>query len=321
MAGGKFAKMLADTVQKSGLDMSEAARMQRAKEMGFEGGYQHTSKTRFIGGGTEDFGIPREEQFKKKYGGTYFAKVGETEINESALAGEFGETADYMLRGGNKIDATWKGMSETQKNEVKSIINGIFDQEDIERIRESTGDYDWDPFDSFVSGELWAEAGRDAQDKVINGLLGKYDIIRFKDNPASGVESYSTVVKDPSQIRSVNAAFDPAKKESPNLMAAGLPFAATGGAAVLTALPNDAQAAQDRFRSSDVGSIRAPSNNLALSLSQKAAAYNRIRKERLHPMLDLALPGSEMPEDLLRKMAYGDEITFKDRLMAALGLM
>lgn len=316
MAGGKFVKMLAETVQKSGLDMSEAARMQRAKDMGFSEGYQHTSKTRFIGGNGDDFGLPREEQFKSKYGGTYFSKIGETEVNEKGLAGEFGETSDYMLRGNNKIDATWKGMSDEQKKEIKQIVDGQFSEEDISEIREATGDYEWEPFDSFISGELWADAGRDAQDRVMNDILKKYDLVRFKDNPTYGVDSYSTVVRDPSQIRSVNAAFDPAQKESSNLMASALPFATVGGVGLASTLSNDAQAAQG-----NVGSIQAPSKPGYLTVAQKAADYNRIRKERLHPLLDMALPVGELPDSLLRKMAYGDNITKNDFIMAALGIL
>ena len=316
MAGGKFVKMLAETVQKSGLDMSEAARMQRARDMGFSDGYQHTSKTRFIGGQGDDFGTPREEAFRKKNGGNYFSKIGESEVNEKGLSGDFGETSDYMLRGNNKIDATWKGMNEEQKKEIKDIVNNQFSDDDIGEIRQVTGDDEWEPFDSFISGELWADAGRGAQDRVMNDILKKYDLVRFKDNPTYGVESYSTVVRDPNQIRSINAAFDPAQKESSNLMASALPFATVGGVGLASTLSNDAQAAQ-----SNVGSIQAPSRPGYLTLAQKAAAYNRMREERLHPLLNMALPVGELPEGLLRKLAYGDDITIKDRIMAALGLL
>ena len=68
-----------------------------------------------------------------------------------------------------------------------------------------------------------------------------YDGVKFSDEEFGGT---SIVPFEPNQIRSVKAAFDPAKKDLPNLMASVAPTALGIGYSALT--PNQAQASQSR---------------------------------------------------------------------------
>lgn len=338
---GKISKMIAGEIS-SILDMSEAARMARAKEMGFDlNPYQHTSKTRFVGSSAEDdaiLGITRAEEFKKTYGGNYFGRYGETNMPEEKLAGDYGETSDYLLNKGNFIDARFKNMTPEQKKEVKEIVNGSFDSDDIENIRAKTGDEEWEPFDSFISGELWADTGRESQNKVINSILKNYDSVTYKDNPAYGVDSVSTVVKNPNQIRSVNAAFDPAKKDSSNLLAGAATVGGIGGGAALMGAPQDSFAAsfQEKPSARDImtaqrkredylskisdlnkmdASIKSPVIPAAARLANYFNWYNQSIKGT---PFEYIMP--EAPTEWADKLAYDGETDLKTKFMAAMGL-
>jgi len=83
-------------------------------------------------------------------------------------------------------------------------------------------------------------AGWDEYDKFgIDELIGQgYDGLKLPD-----ADGQSTMVAfDPTQYRSVNAAFDPAKKESSNLLAGGASVGLLGAGALATLAPQEAEA-------------------------------------------------------------------------------
>lgn len=67
--------------------------------------------------------------------------------------------------------------------------------------------------------------------------------------------------------------------------------------------------------------ISAPESESMARMADMAGSYNKARKERLAPALDLMLPFGKMPEDYLRKKAYGQDTDYMDRLGAILGLL
>lgn len=67
--------------------------------------------------------------------------------------------------------------------------------------------------------------------------------------------------------------------------------------------------------------IEAPKSQFLEDAANLAGEYNRSRKEHLHPVLDAVLPLGEMPEDLLRKASYGDDINLRDVGGSALGVL
>ena len=71
----------------------------------------------------------------------------------------------------------------------------------------------------------------------------------------------------------------------------------------------------------DDNAIQAPESNAALSIASGMDKYNKERKKRLNPVLDFVLPAGELPVEYMTKIGYGDEITFKDRLNAVLGML
>lgn len=89
---------------------------------------------------------------------------------------------------------------------------------------------------------LGDESNDDIFGAVVDAWKDGYDAIQFRNyTTPSGKKGSFVLVKDPSQIRSVNAAFDPAKKDSADLMA-GLAAAGIGVGAMA---PEDAMASEN----------------------------------------------------------------------------
>ena len=98
------------------------------------------------------------------------------------------------------------------------------------------------------------ESNEDIFGAVADSWQQGFDAIQFKNyTTPQGTKGSFVLVKNPNQIRSVNAAFDPAKKESSNLLA-GLGGAGILGASMLT--PEQAAAA-DSFAAQDNDGIYA----------------------------------------------------------------
>jgi hypothetical protein len=208
------------------LDMSQAARMQRAAEQGYTDRLRHSSSEVFAGSPQAEealgFGIPIQNEFKKEYGGTYFSP--ESALTEEIFSkGPFGGSAEYLINKGNNFNANFRSMNEGQKKELMDVIGSIVDADEVDNA-----------FDVFTDGDFYQTYGRKAQNDLLNAFSRRgYDSVTFPDNLASGDMTSSTVVFNPSNIRSVNAAFDPAKRGSANLMAG-----AAGATIGLSALRN-----------------------------------------------------------------------------------
>lgn len=172
----------------------------------------------------------------------------------------------------------------------------------------------------------------------------------LKDRGYIGIDAPNErVVFDPQDIRSINAAFDPAKKDSSNLLAGAATIGGIGGGAALMAAPQnsyadslhdvvmkakpstreimDAQRKREDYLNQiemlnrDDKAIQAPQSETALSIADAMNRYNKGRKKHLNPVLDFVLPAGELPVEYMQKIGYGDDITFKDRLNAVLGML
>lgn len=71
--------------------------------------------------------------------------------------------------------------------------------------------------------------------------------------------------------------------------------------------------AEDRLNFGGVyQKIEAPQSEWAAKAANWYARYNKTRKERLSPAVDMVLPFSELPADLATKLAYGDDLVEGD---------
>jgi len=227
--GGNWAEIAAKarlgvkTAAEELLDLSQEAKSARAVEQGFTDRLWHSSNEVFAGSPQAkeaiEYNIPIRREFKNVFGGTYFSP-------ESDLTGEifgkgtFGGPAEYLIKKGNNFDAHHPSMGEEQKKQLKDILNSVLDTDDIEgaAARLDIPLEDVDSFDLFTDGEFYQAFGRDAQDKVMNAFSKRgYDSVTFPDNLASGDMTRSTVVFNPSHIRSPDADFDPSKLDSSDL--------------------------------------------------------------------------------------------------------
>lgn len=159
------------------LDMSSAARMKRAKEMGFD-----TSDPVYHGTST-DF-----DAFDP----------------DRAIGTQFWSTNDKSAIEAGEVGAQGKGV-------IKEMFH---------RVQNPAG---WDEYDKFGTDELIA--------------MG-YDGVKLPDSDGK----FTIIAFDPAQYRDVNAAFDPAKKDSANLLAGlgAFGLGVGGAASMLTPQPANA---------------------------------------------------------------------------------
>lgn len=232
------AKAVGKAAKKEALDMDKAARLARAKAQGFDVDSVLYHAT------TENF-----DEFRPTKGGVYlsndasmiepiFARGPRAEFNNATNAGE------YFVKGGKNFDARWKNMSDQQKDVLRKTISKHVDQDDIYAAaqRMDIDVEDADPFEMFTDGEFYFAYGRDLQNAILEDLKRQgYDSVTMPDNLVLGTDHVSTVVFDPKNIRSVNAAFDPEKADSSKLLAS----LGAGGAALAggVAMQDQAQAA------------------------------------------------------------------------------
>lgn len=162
------------------LDMSEAARMQRAREMGFD------METPLYHGTKADFDEFRPSEKGKFGAGVYFSP--ERQFADEWTSGN-GRVIEAYGRGRMADDAAWKAAMDAE--------------------------YKANPSRSMFDVEV--AAGERLQREGFDGVASK----------ARG----ETVIFNPSHIRSPQAAFDPAKRDSANLLAASPSASAPGLAA------------------------------------------------------------------------------------------
>ena len=132
------------------------------------------------------------------------------------------------------------------------------------------------------------------------------------------------VVFDTKNIRSVNARFDPAKTGSSNLLASN-PVATTGAGILglgAAAQSNDTYADYSpsnlaRLQSDDVGSIEAPQSMAASNIAGLMGNVNKVGYD--DPLLGMV--ASQLPSELMNKIAYNDKRGLLDYAKAYAGLL
>lgn len=298
MAKGKIANMLLDEISK--LDMSDAARMQRAKDMGFD------TDNVYYHGTSEEFDEFDPSKGGRVYGidddkGLVFFTSNKDEAQDAAaqasrVIGDSPRVLDNYLRLENPLMIDSKGKNPTV------YLDGKKDQ--IKYELEFGENSDGIPYDGVI---------------VINKQTGER----------------TAATANPNLIRSTKAAFNPAKKDSSNLMASVAPTAVGVGYSALT--PDQAQAAvqqlisptssstsglldraKKQYDSGVTGSARGPINS-AGQYADYADKYNQWRKT-LGP-IDMLAPVGELPQSLLDKIAYGERVTMSDKIKAMFGLL
>jgi hypothetical protein len=191
-----------------GLDMSQAGRMGRAKEMGFD------TETVLYHGTPDSRGI-METGFK-----TVKEKFGVKDPDRVYFFAENKKVADTYADDRRAFDYQ-NATAETIPVYLKSRNPKIVDWGGRPfRGKEKDGS-------GFAIRDYIDQARADGHDSVIiRNVIDTYD--------GKGKPSTIRAVFDPSNIRSVNAAFDPEKSGSSTLLAAA-PFAAVGGAGLTLA--------------------------------------------------------------------------------------
>jgi hypothetical protein len=154
---------------------------------------------------------------------------------------------------------------------------------------------------------------------------GGYDSIRLIDRGAyeDGYDVMS-VVLEPENIRSPNAAFDPAKAGSSSLLASN-PVATTGAGLLglgAAAQSNDTYADYSpsnlaRLQSNDVGGYQAPQHPRLASAAMGAEQVNERGVD--DALMQFLAP--RLPSELMSKIAYNDERGLLDRIKASAGLL
>ena len=299
-----------------GLAMDYASRMARAKQQGFD-----TSRTMYHGSDTDIVGFDP-------------SKFGSATGSHSAEQGVWLTDSPDTARSYAEYKAKSVPVAQKLKEADIAEAKGDWDAYD-KRIAEAE-QLEADIYDEPRRGQSIMpvmSSGRfkefdakgadfmDIQDEI-NGFIGAaksegYEGATFKnlsdDAGFSGRPSTHQVVFDPSSIRSVNAAFDPAKKASASLLASAVP-AAVGLGALYTPQQNQAMAnTANRLGvniSPDYGSI-----------TPDEAPYADYAADFIDKHVRLPIPLMERPleglSNYLRNM--GTERSGTDKYLDALG--
>lgn len=195
---------------REGLDMSQAARMQRAQEQGFD------TEQVYYHGTSSDFDSFRPSK-TGEFGPAVYLTTSPREASSYSKTNTQGANAGQnvipvMIRANNLFDANEK--------DFWSVFKSATDSEAIEKAK--AAGYSGIRFRRPVS--YWD----DSLKKVV-------DTGEMQDHIA---------LFDPANIRSINAAFDPAKRGSSNLMA-GVGGVLAGGSALRALLPQEQERQPD----------------------------------------------------------------------------
>lgn len=291
-----------------GLDMNEAARMARAKKMGFD-----TGKTMYHGAANDikAFDPKASGRASEVDTGAFFftdnPKVAD-EFAEYSSNGWFGRALDERTSQHPKmkeIDTKFKNADidlnewtiqrALLKEELRNQGANIYPVH-LKTNKPYTIDWEGDYIEPKRVQELVAVAKKRGYDSVV--------IQNAKDSPQETLSKTITAVFEPSQIRSKFAVFDPKKAGSGNLSAA------LGGVGLGTgALMTNSQNAE--------ASDKMPSG----SWKDRAIAVDTSRKpswkDRAQPV-QLDAPKVSLGESALRGAAQGASLGFEDEL-AGLG--
>jgi hypothetical protein len=241
--------------------------------------------------------------------------------------------------GGNNFNSIPVGqLPDEVRSNLHPSVGNIARTDDISYAAQKAG-YDSVTFKNVydnASGEIPQKPAPKKDEPLSDDLLalldefdasGLSDSIPDVDLPPEIPKNYDPVdidvVFDPSNIRSVNAAFDPAKKDSSNLLAEmGAGIAATS---TLPWMAKRAEAAEQERISAQIDesianmsrgqTIEAPSNPYYQTAADAVGKYNRALKGSPAEYL----LGAEDLESYLRKGAYG-EANLGDAGWAALNL-
>ncbi len=294
----------------TGLDMSHAARMQRAEDLGFD-----TSKV-YYHGTLDDIAAIDPSRAGSRWG---HDEAGFFATTDPESASWYGSDKGRAAQGGNVLP-----VMSSHKNPMI-----------VERGGGHGGVYI--PETGRALPEAWDEEGEYLLDRA---RAGGHDAILYRNDPeifdpeyhsAEDIKDFARhemlVSLDPSQIRSVNAAFDPAKKSSADLMGSAdiglLGGIAAGGGAALGA-----------------GAI---AGNLGSSLlPQDAAAYERIAQNPYNQRIEATNARPEFVEaanfirdytesplggswfdgvaDLLEKVGHDERREVLDYIMAGMDI-
>lgn len=340
------------------LDMSQAARMKRAAEQGYRGPWFHASSNTIVEPSkiTNQFDESARQELTSianslgvnDYQG--LGRVLERNIknNNTEALGLDMETAQNILNRTNELLPLAKG----EINVTPQVEKLGFDEFRLPEGNTELGIHFGTKQQAETIGtpfEFMLNEGKQIRlndlgtwtpDQLVNAIKAQgLDIPDFKSNAeirnwlenqgygsiiykneAEGVGD-SVIMLNPSNIRSINAAFDPAKKESSNLMAS-----VAGGAVGVGAMAagNRAQASpMDQYADYPTlqqaflppqQSIQAAAYPVLLDIANKIDRYDDI-----FPVLGEDMAGGVTA--WLRKMGYDDEMTMMDHFMAALDFM
>ena len=236
---GKLAKVLGKINE--ALDMREAARMQRAKDAGFHentlfhGTAAKPTTTLDDGNIFDEFKLWEGKDPTRSTVNSEVSKLGVSLAEQPGVAEDF---ASLASRNGS---------------EGSTLLPLRFRSD-------KTGSID-------LQGD---ELNSDIYGSVVDSWRDGYDAIQFNNyTTPQGKKGSFVLVKDPSQIRSVNAAFDPAKKDSANLLA-GL-----GGAGLI----GGATLGSDDAEASFIGRAARTFSEKALKLAEDMSARGAHRDE------------------------------------------
>jgi hypothetical protein len=221
------------TKEGKGLDMSHSARMQRAKEQGFDvesyrginGDYnpEKSGYYQMFTSSPEDASEYGNHVIKAKLKTGKQLKVDAKGSNFnnlpiSSLPDDITSRLHSSLRegGGIRTDAVAHAAREAGYDSVS--FKNVYDKADNEIPLKPKK-----PQGGASNRDLLAELGIDDNDPLMQGDIPNIPKTEKDYNPTT-----VDVVFDPKNIRSINAAFDPAQKESSNLLASALPASLAG---------------------------------------------------------------------------------------------
>jgi hypothetical protein len=278
------------------LAMDTASRLKRAKEQGFDTDttYYHGTPS-FKGDGFSSKEIGSNYGYDEQ--GFFFSNDPRI-TNDYATSNTLGET----ITGGQSIPVYASAKNPLVIDKEKARELGVMNPED-----EGIVSY-WDNQHPWILDEM-SDGGHDAI-KIID---------RDPDVSVNGKPQEMLVMMNPSNIRSTNAAFDPAKKDSSNLLAsAGAGIGALG----LMGASDDSEASNLNLsqllamegRPLNTDLIQGASTKGILGALSPIADAIEFADENISGPASMMIPTGT--SEYIRKLQYGDDIGYLDRLFA-----
>ena len=321
------------------LDMSQAARMQRAAEQGFD-----TGKV-WYHGTNEDFAEFSKSKIGKNDAGFYgqgFYFSDRPEVAERYAKKHYGSI--------EPVTGQIKPVYLKTKNPIKydepaseDLIN--YANEYINKKAENASD-GANEFLSALGIDVGESQKTEPSVKIGDSARRIHQVVGNSEEfskilDAVGYDGVMTetgeiVVFNPSQIRSKFAAFDPAQKESSNLLAQFAPIATGTGLAALGLSPDETQAAINSYIQATQGSNPILDNlnrNLQqFGMNERGVPVTGTMQATPYPMLGKVADALRVVDtpigpvfggaaDYLDKLAQGQKTTYFDRLGAALDVI